>query len=153
VELSDDEPVRPTRSRPVTVRPRAHTRPTPPPAGALTDRSAIIADLDARIAAAPAPAGAATAPAPAGRAPAQGRSSEPAQDDAGLAGMLQSTAEHAVVDDGSQTLIMEAMDPSELEHADGDAANGSGSPARPPGSTGNEPAPPGKPPRKKRRSR
>jgi hypothetical protein len=149
VELSDDEPIRPTRSRPVTVRPRTHTRPSPPAAGALTDRSAIIADLDARIATAPTPATASS-----GRLPAQGRSGEPAEDDAGLAGMLQSTAEHAVVDDGSQTLIMEAMDPSELERvADADAAPDPGVPAVPPSSAGNEPAPPGKPPRRKRRSR
>ncbi|HZJ62027.1 MAG TPA: hypothetical protein VFD36_00775, partial [Kofleriaceae bacterium] len=52
VALPDDEAPRPRRpSRPVTVRPRSHTDPMPPPEGPITDQVPTMAtDLEARIA-------------------------------------------------------------------------------------------------------
>jgi hypothetical protein len=192
VALADDDSPRPRRpTRPVTVRPRSHSRPTNPPVGAIADdRSAIKADLDARIAAAAgiAPAASAASAAPAASAasaasaalaapaasvalaasaasaapPASAASAAPAASaasaapaptgvDAGPSGpeppaaaaiagdradsdddepemtvstdeesqphalpMLRTTGEHAVVDDGQATTIMQSVDPAAL---------------------------------------
>jgi hypothetical protein len=179
VALPDDESPRPRRpTRPVTVRPRSHTRPTTPPAGAIADdRAAIKADLDARVAAAAgtapvapivstapvaplaalaapvaAPAAPVVAPAAPVAAPAArvAPSAAPTVVDpspfgheplaAGIAGdraatdedepemtvstdeesqphalpMLRTTGEHAVVDDGAATTIMQSVDPEAL---------------------------------------
>lgn len=110
VALSDDDAARPgpghgiVRNRPVTVRPRTHTRPTPPPAmaGPGLDTPAIIADLGARVAAA---AGV--------RPPAPAAVAEPRA--AALDGELSRPGEHTVVDDGAKTLIMQAVDPANLD--------------------------------------
>lgn len=154
VALPDDESPRPRRpSRPVTVRPRSHTRPTPPPMEALADRAAIKADLDARIAAAAgqgappaapiaapvvAPAGLRVAaplatidpPAPVEPPPGTGiaddRAATPDDDEPEMTvsteeesvpeplPMLRNTGEHAVVDDGNPTTIMQSVDAEAL---------------------------------------
>jgi hypothetical protein len=131
VVLPDDELPRPRpRSRPVTVRPRSHTRPTAPPAVALADdRPAIKADLEARVAA----AAGVEPPAPAIEPPiTAGISSEhaivhPDDDDEPEMTVstdeepapeplpvLRRTGEHAVVDDGKPTTIMQSVDPEAL---------------------------------------
>jgi hypothetical protein len=200
VALADDEPARPgpSRNRPVTVRPRSHTRPDPT-AGAITgNTSAIIADLNARIAsAAPAPAihddpnlrrtiVMSTAeqerlelqaralddlePSRTERFPAARQ--EPADGDAALADVADAAqaSDHVVVDDGSQTVIMEAVDPSDFD-ADtattgapssaviderspvAEASHGIGEPADRPAPESPEAPPVGKSSRKKRRTR
>lgn len=149
VALPDDESPRARRpSRPVTVRPRSHTRPTPPPMEAIADRAAIKADLDARVAAAAgtgAPASAPTAAAvaapilaaidppaliepPPTAGTAGDRAATPVDDDdepemtvsteeeslPESLPMLRNTGEHAVVDDGNPTTIMQSVDPEAL---------------------------------------
>jgi len=138
VVLPDDEAPRPRRpSRPVTVRPRSHTRPTPPPMEALVDRAAIKADLDARVAAAAASAAPPPAPivspvaAPVAaigppvpeddRAATSDDDDEPemtvSTDEESLPHslpMLSNTGEHAVVDDGNPTTIMQSVDTEAL---------------------------------------
>jgi hypothetical protein len=147
VALPDDEAPRPRRpSRPVTVRPRSHTRPTPPPMEALADRAAIKADLDARVAAAaasaappPAPIAAPVAAAVAALDPpmpveppptagiADDRAATSDDDDEPemtvsteeesvpeALPMLSNTGEHAVVDDGNPTTIMQSVDTEAL---------------------------------------
>jgi hypothetical protein len=136
VSLPDDDALRPRatgpgRSRPATVRPRSHTTPTPPPLQgetieATTDEvPTIIADLDARVAAA------------AGLAPARpdgdrrldgdrsamrtmvmplseiealtAASADPEPDP-----VVASADDHAVLDDGKRTVIMQPLDPVAL---------------------------------------
>jgi hypothetical protein len=133
VSLPDDDALRPRtatgsgRSRPPTVRPRSHTTPTPPPplqAGAATEPTTdevptIIADLDARVTAA------------AGLAPAR-----PTDDRSAMRTMVMPLSEiealtaassddepdpagvpaddHAVIDDGKRTVIMQPLDPVAL---------------------------------------
>ena len=101
---------RPGRNRPVTVRPRSHTQPAPRADAVAQDAPAIIADLEARVAAA-----AGVAPGiPARSGP------PPAEDAAG-----EAAAEHPVIDDGNQTVIMASVDPAALGLAspeDGGAA-------------------------------
>jgi hypothetical protein len=122
VALPDDDAPKPRspRPRPVTVRPRSQTLPTPPPAGAVTDEvPTIIADLDARVLAA---AGLAK-PAPAVE-PGEARTAVMnAVDQAQLEQLARSpdgeatvagTGEHIVIDDGHQTILMEAIDPSDI---------------------------------------
>jgi hypothetical protein len=101
VTLTDDDAPKSSvgRNRPVTVRPRSHTRPTPPaPEGPVIDAPAIIADLASRVTAA---AGLEARPAAA----------EPA---AALDGELMRPGEHVVVDDGAKTMTMLAVDVSAL---------------------------------------
>jgi hypothetical protein len=122
VALPDDEAprARAPRPRPVTVRPRPKTLSTPPPVGAVADEvPTIIADLDARVAAA---AGLAP-PRPAGDRADLHSAVMSALDQAHLEQLarspdaeatVQSTGEHIVIDDGHQTILMEAIDPSDL---------------------------------------
>ena len=96
------------RGRPVTVRPRSQTLPTPPPAAAATEEvPTIVADLDARVLAA------------AGLAPErQAVRQEPPSQVAPLAARevaIRRTGEHEVVDDGRHTLLMPAVDLAEVE--------------------------------------
>jgi hypothetical protein len=148
VALPDDNVPRPRpRSRPVTVRPRTHTRPTPPTMPAV-DMSAIKADLEARVTAAarvePAPAAAAAAVSTPVSEPVSepddpalgpprtaGISSEhavqhPDDDEPEMTvstdedsmpeppRVLRRTGEHAVVDDGKPTVLMQSVDPEAL---------------------------------------
>jgi len=131
VALSDDDSPRPRRpsrpSRPVTVRPRSHTRPTPPSMEALVDHAAIKADLDARIAAAAGAAPVAAAFAPVAIDPPMPVAAIVDDDDepemtvstdeespAEALPLLRNTGEHAVVDDGAATTIMQSVDPAAL---------------------------------------
>ncbi|HEX3477169.1 MAG TPA: hypothetical protein VHT91_19230 [Kofleriaceae bacterium] len=154
VSLPDDDAVRPRtatgsgRSRPATVRPRSHTTPTPPPMpGATIDEvPTIIADLDARVAAAagvpPRPDGDRSAmrtmvmPLSEIEALTAASAADPGAPDPAI---LQPTGDHAVVDDGKPTVIMQPIDPAALGlAAPGLAAPGlaasAGAPARDPGS-------------------
>jgi hypothetical protein len=148
VTLPDDDAprARAPRPRPVTVRPRPKTLSTPPPPGAVTDEvPAIIADLDARVAAA------------AGLAPPRSILDRSelntavmnAIDQAQLEHLtrssdaestMQSTGEHIVIDDGHQTILMEAIDPSDLGiEARGGATSGPDARAAGPGGDDDEP--------------
>jgi hypothetical protein len=105
ITLADDDAVRPSlpRTRPVTVRPRSHTQQSQP-IGAPTAMPAIIADLDARVAA----------------AARSSQSTDPrTRSDPDAA--THRTGQHEVVDDGAQTLIMEVMDDDALGPEAGDA--------------------------------
>lgn len=132
VSLPDDDALRPRaatgagRSRPATVRPRSHTTPTPPPLGGATpdgtmeEVPTIIADLDARVTAA------------AGVAPArpddrsamrtmvmpldqiEALTAASADADEADPVILQPADEHAVIDDGKRTVIMQPLDPVAL---------------------------------------
>lgn len=136
VALPDDNVPRPRpRSRPVTVRPRTHTKPTPPTMPAV-DISAIKADLEARVTAAarvePAAAAVSEPDDPAlGPPRTAGISSEhavqhPDEDEPEMTvstdedsmpeppRVLRRTGEHAVVDDGKPTVIMQSVDPEAL---------------------------------------
>ncbi|HSR95472.1 MAG TPA: hypothetical protein VLM79_00325 [Kofleriaceae bacterium] len=141
VALPEDDTPRPRpRSRPVTVRPRTHTKPTPP-TSPVVDMSAIKADLEARVTAAArveAPSPAPTEPVSEPDDPAMGPprtagiSSEhavqrPDEDDEPEMTVstdddampepppvLRRTGEHAVVDDGKPTVIMQSVDPEAL---------------------------------------
>jgi hypothetical protein len=133
ISLPDDDALRaraPTgssRIRPATVRPRSHTTPTPPPlTGASPEGTAertadevptIISDLDARVAAA-----AGVAPRPDGdrnamRTLVMPLSEIEALTAASAEGELdpaspQPADEHAVIDDGKPTVIMQPVDPA-----------------------------------------
>jgi hypothetical protein len=120
VSLPDEHPAGQRtggRSRPVTVRPRSHTDPMPPPASAgavAGELPMIVADLEARVAAAagvdpirPAGGNAPTIVTPAYEA-------EPAGTDGSAEPTLQRTGEHDVIDDGKPTMIMESIDPATL---------------------------------------
>ena len=126
IALPDDQP-RPAlpRNRPVTVRPRSHTQPTPGAHGPAQAMPAIIADLGARIAAA---AGVAPAPVPAVAPPAAAAVDaqttevtviepqaivEPDRAEGRDLAMKQ-TGDHAVIDDGHKTMIMDVVDPASL---------------------------------------
>jgi hypothetical protein len=118
--LPDDQgkPALP-RNRPVTVRPRSHTQPTPGAQGPAQAMPAIIADLGARIAAASA---AAAMPAPAAVAPqaTEMSASEPAPivqrgGGEGRDLAMKQTGDHLVIDDGHKTIIMNALDPAALD--------------------------------------
>jgi hypothetical protein len=101
VALPDEEPVRVTRTRPVTARPRTHSKPVPVAPEPVAERSAtIVADLNARVAAA---AGVVVAPA----APEPPRAPEPEP-------VIRRTGEHDVVDDGYATMIMASVDPTAI---------------------------------------
>lgn len=153
VVLGDDDAPRPRlmRNRPVTVRPRTHTQSAPPSVGApssMSDTPAILADLDARVAAA---AGVGSRP----RAP-SGSGATTALD-----GELMRPGEHVVVDDGAQTLTMVAVDPATFEVDPGTSGSLSAQGALP--DDGEDPGdvaaadgpeqlpPPGNPKRKRRR--
>jgi hypothetical protein len=89
------------RSRSVTVRPRSHTQPTPPPDGATTDEvPTIIADLDARVTAA------------AGLPPRRAATTSTPPLDPG-----QVTGDFAIVDDGRRTITMPILDTTEQDLA------------------------------------
>jgi len=118
VVLPDDDVARPTlpRTRPVTVRPRSHTQPTPPSQAPAEQLPTIIADLEARIAGANKPApgsppGPQVAPhttvAPEAVA-SNVRTDEPDR-------VMNQTGDHAVIDDGHRTMIMDAIDPASLD--------------------------------------
>jgi hypothetical protein len=117
VALPEDDTARPTlaRNRPVTVRPRSHTQPSPGPSGAPQAMPAIIADLDARVAGARPAVDPRTRPAEPGMSP---------------------TGDHAVIDDGAKTTTMSAVDPASLppedEDDDGDGDDGDGTTGKPP---------------------
>lgn len=147
VSLPENDALRPRaptatgRSRPATVRPRSHTDPMPPrrDGGAAGEMSTIIADLDARVAAA------------AGVAPVRpdgDRSAVPtmvmplaeiealAAASGGPGGepdpaIMQQTGDHAVIDDGKRTVIMDSLDPAALD-ADRRAAAAAASAGAPP---------------------
>lgn len=142
VALPDEEP-RATRSRTVTVRPRTRSKPSvPPPVPPSVDRAPVIADLDARVAAA-----AGLPPRPASEPAEQRTAVMNAVDQERLAQLTQAavpdeartgvmnaldqerleqqarspdepairhTGEHDVVDDGAATLIMPSVDPAAL---------------------------------------
>lgn len=158
VALPDDALPRPRpRTRPVTVRPRSHTRPTPPPAGALADNiPAIKADLDARVAAAARVEPPAPAIEPPTTAGISGEHDIVRLDDDDEPEMtvstdeepapeppppLRRTGEHAVVDDGKPTVIMQSVDPEALglEFPAGEVTD----PGRPPRINGTDPGGPG----------
>ncbi len=129
VGLPEDDALRPRtatgsgRSRPPTVRPRSHTAPTPPPPGdATTDEvPTIISDLDARVAAA-----AGVAPRPDGDRNAMRTLVMPlseiealtaaSTDDRGELdpAIVPPAGEHAVIDDGKPTVILQPVDPAAL---------------------------------------
>jgi hypothetical protein len=140
VSLPDDDAFRPRaatgsgRIRPATVRPRSHTTPTPPPlsGGTIDEVPTIISDLDARVAAA-----AGVAPRPDGDRSAMrtmvmplseiealtaASAEDPGEPDPAIG---QPTGDHAMIDDGKPTVIMQPIDPAQdsgsAEHdADGD---------------------------------
>jgi len=114
--LPADDAARPTlpRNRPVTVRPRSHTQPTRGAQGAPQAMPAIIADLDARVAAA-AKQGAAVDQ----RTTVMGviEQQQLAQRSR-LEPALSATGDHAVLDDGARTMTMDAVDPAALPPED-----------------------------------
>jgi hypothetical protein len=103
------------RSRPATVRPRSHTAPMPSQDGRAADElPTIISDLDARVAAA-----AGVAPArPEGDRSAVATMVMPLAEIEALAAasgdpdpaIVQQTGEHAVIDDGKRTMIMDSLE-------------------------------------------
>lgn len=134
VSLPEDDALRPRtatgsgRSRPPTVRPRSHTTPTPPPPGDATTGEAttdevptIISDLDARVAAA-----AGVAPRPDGDRNAMRTLVMPLSEIEALTAastddhseldpaIAPPAGEHAVIDDGRRTVIMQPVDPAAL---------------------------------------
>jgi hypothetical protein len=126
VALPDEEKPKPraSRHRPVTVRPRAQTDPAPPPEGAITDElPTMIADLDARVAAA---AGILRRPPTGDLGEAGERRTTvvdaldpqvPAQPIRGPDGesAMRLTGDHDVIDDGRKTMIMARVDPATLD--------------------------------------
>jgi hypothetical protein len=117
----DDAPrMRSARTRPVTVRPRPKTLSTPPLAGPTIDDSpTIVADLDALVAA----AAGLPPPRPPGDHGELRTAVMNAIDQAQLQNLARSpdaeatiavTSEHVVIDDGHKTILMEAIDPTEL---------------------------------------
>jgi hypothetical protein len=156
VDLSDDDAARPRpraatgRSRPVTILPRSHTDPPPLPGGRTDEVPTIIADLDARIAAAAEVDAAQTAAMPV----IEMEADPPADGDPGEDG------EHEVVDDGTRTTIMETIDPVALgldlgpadddDDDESDGEDGRGEPSTIPDGGAVEPSGRG---RKKRKSR
>jgi hypothetical protein len=153
VSLPEDDALRPravtaaARSRPATVRPRSHTDPMPPSLGGRTtdEVPAILSDLDARVAAA---AGVAPARPDGDRSEmrtmvmplaelealtaAAGGEADPA--------IMQQTGEHAVIDDGKRTMIME-LDPATLGIDLGAAAVAASAGAPPAAADRDAPAP------------
>ncbi len=130
VSMPDDDALRPRaptgsgRTRPATVRPRSHTTPTPPPLGSATpdgtidEVPTIIADLDARVTAA---AGVAPARPDADRSAMrtmvmpleqiEALTAASADDGEADPAILPPAGEHAVIDDGKRTVIMQPLDP------------------------------------------
>jgi hypothetical protein len=133
VSLPEDDALLPRaadgspRSRPATVRPRSHTTPTPPPLGGATtggttdgttdEVPTIISDLDARVAAA-----AGVAPRPDGDRSAMRTLVMPLSEIEALTAATaddgepdpvnpQPADEHALIDDGKRTVIMQPLDP------------------------------------------
>lgn len=169
VSLADGQVAKPAlpRNRPVTVRPRTHTRPTPPAEGALTGNTpAIIADLSARIAAAAPSAPGARRPTPPAVAVPPPVTDEPSQPrelvmeaDEPEPPTVQTTGEHVVVDDGAATTIMPAVDPASLDLDPGSsgamvaAADAAPDPASKPAPSSPDEPPTGTGKRRKRRSR
>jgi hypothetical protein len=148
VTLTDDDAPKLSagRNRPVTVRPRTHTRPTPPsPEAPVIDAPAIIADLTSRVTAAAGlePKLAAVEPKPAVVEPA-----------AAIDGELMRPGEHVVVDDGAKTMTMLAVDVSALGLEPGTSG---AMPAQVPPAADDEPddsgdpAPPAGAPKRKRK--
>jgi len=100
-----DAPKRIERARPVTVRPRTHTIPQPPPQGALVD------DPD---------------PAPVARVEPDARKTtvmnavdqelleQLTRNPNEIEQLVRRTGEHEVVDDGKRTILMDAVDPATL---------------------------------------
>jgi hypothetical protein len=123
----DDSPrTRAPRARPVTVRPRSQTLqtvptvPTPLPGGPVaSELPTIVADLDARVAAAAGLSLPRATTEPGGPRTAVMSAVDQAQleqlarnlDDEPT---VRSTDEHIVVDDGHKTIMMDAIDPSAL---------------------------------------
>jgi len=128
VVLPDDDVPKPTlpRTRPVTVRPRSHTQPTPPSQAPTEPLPNIIADLEARIAAAgkspTAPPGEPRAAGGDADAHAQRLRTE-AHDHA-----MTQASDHVVIDDGHKTMIMHAIDPASLDLDPGTVDPGATSP-------------------------
>jgi hypothetical protein len=137
IVLPDDQP-RPAlpRNRPVTVRPRSHTQPTPGSQGPAQAMPAIIADLGARIAAA---SGVAPTPVPQvvpAAEPVEPQTTEMTvieQQPIALHGAaeardlaMKQTGDHAVIDDGHNTMIMDVIDPASLEADPGSTLPGAG---------------------------
>lgn len=111
VTLPEAEPPRtPERGKPMTVRPRTHTVPTPPPAGAMMEG----ADLDG------------TAVTSAEQMPESEKKTsimntvdqelleQLTRDPNELDAIVRSTGEHEIVDDGQRTTAMDAVDPAAL---------------------------------------
>lgn len=131
------------RAKPVTVRPRSHTIPAPPPAGALDDepptaltlQELLVPQAPAMPPPVPPPLRAATpAPVPAegGAVPVVTAGDEDAkrtmvmnaldqemlaqltETDGTVEHLVRRTGEHQVVDDGMRTTVMDAVDPAAL---------------------------------------
>lgn len=109
-------PPTPERAKQVTVRPRSHTVPAPPPAGAVSDAADWQSDPRGRAVVVGAPD-----PEPAG-----GKTTVMTVDQDLIAQLtagedrtdktpvLRTTGQHAIVDDGQRTTIMDAVDPAAL---------------------------------------
>jgi hypothetical protein len=119
VTLPDDDAprMRAPRPRPVTVRPRPKTLSTPPPEDTVTiEVPAIVADLNARVAAAAglAPGGDVAEPRTAVMNAIDQVQIEQLTRSPDAEAPTPSIGEHIVIDDGHQTILMEAIDPSDL---------------------------------------
>jgi hypothetical protein len=131
VTLPDDDAprARAPRPRPVTVRPRPKTLSAPPEVTVVDTVPAIIADLDARVAAAaglppPRPAGDGGELRTAVMNAIDQRQLEQLARSPDSEAPMGATGEHVVIDDGHQTILMEAIDPTEIGVDGGDAAAG-----------------------------
>ncbi|MDX2091493.1 MAG: hypothetical protein SFX73_26770 [Kofleriaceae bacterium] len=107
----------------VTVRPRSHTVPTPPPAGAVADAAEWASDLGkaaAAVAAAMAPAPPQVHPSMDHGATTVMQAVDPAAlglEEGGVvrdSSQMDATLPHSIVDDGKMTTVMSAVDPAAL---------------------------------------
>ena len=125
VTLPEAEPPRaPERAKSVTVRPRSHTMPAPPPEGALlvdaeSSRAPTIVDTQPMTVSPGQPM--AAMPAADGdkktaimNAVDQELLSQLTREAGDLEAIVRSTGEHEIVDDGQRTVAMAAVDPAAL---------------------------------------
>lgn len=93
VTAPQESETKPERGKPITVRPRSHTIPAPPPAEAPADdpkRTMVMNAVDQEMLA------------------------KLTQSEGEVEHLVRRTGEHAVVDDGLRTTVMDAVDPAAL---------------------------------------
>jgi len=109
-----EPPKRVERSRPITVRPRTHTVPTPPPPAAVAlDRPTLVDAVVVDVPVDP-PEIAMSKKTMVMNAVDQELLENLTRNPNDIERLTRSTGEHEIVDDGKQTLMMEAVDPAAL---------------------------------------